>query len=101
MADQNPTDRELSGLAPIDPEEARTENSVLSLLIGEYPVRLTLDEIAVVLHSEPRLSDPHDAAEVAVYRLLCFGLIHRDGPDGSFLVPTRAALRFERLRADS
>lgn len=97
MADQNPRDRESSKPLDIAQEEIRTENAVLSLLIDEHPVRLTLDEIALVLHGEPRLTDPEDAAEQAAYRLYSFGLIHRDG---NFLLPTRAALRFELLRAD-
>lgn len=99
MATQNPTDRGSSGPTSIaQEEEVRTENAVLSLLLDEHPVRLTLEEIVLVLHGEPRLTDPKDAAEQAVYRLLCFGLIYRDG---LFLVPTRAALRFEYLRAEA
>jgi hypothetical protein len=98
MATQNPTDRGSSGPTNITQEEARNEDAVLSLLLDEHPVRLTLDEIALVLHGEPRLSNPEDAAEQAVYRLLCFGLIYRDG---LFFVPTRAALRFEYLRAEA
>jgi hypothetical protein len=97
MADQNPTDRGSSGPTSIAREEAKTENAVLSLLLDEHPIRLTLDEVALVLHAEPRLTDPEDAAERAVYRLACFGLIYRDG---RFLTPTRAATRFEQLRAD-
>lgn len=97
MATENPTDRGPSGPPSIAREEARTENTVLSLLLDEHPIRLTLDELALVLHAEPRLSDPADAAEQAVYRLACFGLIYRDG---RFFTPTRAALHFERLRAN-
>jgi hypothetical protein len=97
MADQNPRDRRAGDSPSIAQEEVKTENAVLSLLLDEHPVRLTLDEIALVLHGEPRLTDPKDAAERAIYRLFSFGLIYRDG---SFLVPTRAALRFDRLRAD-
>jgi len=97
MADKNPTDRGSSDPTSITQEEARTENTVLSLLLDEHPIRLTLDEVALVLNGEPRISDPENAAELAVYRLACFGLVYRDG---RFLAPTRAALRFERLRAD-
>lgn len=97
MADQNPRDCGASDSPSIEQEEVRTENAVLSLLLDEHPIRMTLDEIALVLHGEPRLNDPKEAAEQAVYRLFSFGLIYRDT---NFLVPTRAALRFERLRAD-
>lgn len=97
MADQNPRDCRASDSPGIEQEEVRTENAVLSLLLDEHPIRLTLDEIALVLHGEPRLADPKEAAEQAVYRLFSFGLIYRDA---NFVVPTRAAIRFERLRAD-
>lgn len=97
MAAQNPTDHAPSDPASITQEEERTENTVLSLLLDEHPTRLTLDEVALVLNGERRIDDPEDAAELAAYRLACFGLIYRDG---GFLLPTRAALRFERLRAD-
>jgi hypothetical protein len=93
MADQNPMGRGADCPGPVD-EDSRTEHSVLSLLIDEHPIRLTLDELALVLNAEPRLSDPEDAAERAVYRLVCMGLAYRDG---RFLTPTRAALYFERL----
>lgn len=99
MATQNPRGRGANRPDPDSPaaEEARTEHTVLSLLLDEHPIRLTLDEIALVLHGEPRLTDPKDAAERAVYRLACFGLLYRDG---RFLMPSRAALYFERLESD-
>jgi len=97
MADQNPRDRTSNESSSIAQEEIRNEDAVLSLLLDEHPTRMTLDEITLVLNGEPRLTDPADAAEQAVYRLASFGLIHRDG---QLLSPTRAALRFERLRAD-
>lgn len=97
MADQNPTDRGQSDPTAITQEDARTESAVLHLLLEEHPMRMTLDEVALVLNGEARIADPEDAAEMAAYRLACFGLIHRDG---RFLSPTRAAIRFERLRAD-
>jgi hypothetical protein len=99
MADQNPRGRGANRPDPDSPaaEETRTENTVLSLLLEEHPIRLTLDEITLVLNGEPSLTDPEDAAERAAYRLACFGLAYREG---RFLVPSRAALRFERLRAD-
>lgn len=94
MADQNPTDRDLPESDSTATEDSRTEHSVLSLLLDEHPIRLTLDEVSLVLNAEPRLTDPQDAAERAVYRLACFGLLYRDG---AFLTPSRAALYFERL----
>ena len=57
MADRNPTDRGSSGPPSIAPGEARAENTVFSLLLGEHPIRLTpqraalhLAEIGVLEH---------------------------------------------------
>ena len=51
----------------------------------------------MVLNADPRLNDPDDAAERAVRELVGAGLAHQDG---RFLAPSRAALYFERLRAE-
>lgn len=65
-----------------------------TLAVGPgHPIRLTQDELALVLNADPELSDPNDAAERAVHELVGAGLIYRDG---RFLAPTRAALYFER-----
>ena len=99
MADQNPTDR---GTNSPDPDnaaarDARTENAVLTFLLDEHPTRLTLGELSLVLNADPRLNDPDDAAKRAVRELVGAGLAHQDG---RFLAPSRAALYFERLRAE-
>lgn len=99
MADQNPTDRgaESPDFRNLAAEDARTENAVLSFLLDEHPTRLTLSELSLVLHADPKLDDPDDAARRAVRELVGAGLVHQDG---RFLAPSRAALYFERLRAD-
>jgi hypothetical protein len=96
MATQHPT-----GRGPDDPdspavENAKTERAVLALLLDEHPVQLTLDELCLVLHADPECTDPHDAATRAVRELVGTGLVHRNG---RFLMPTRAALYFERLES--
>lgn len=97
MADQNPTDRgvESPDSRNLAAEDARTENAVLSLLLDEHPTRLTVGELCLVLHADPRLDDPDDAAKCAVRELVGAGLVHQPG---RFLAPSRAALYFERLR---
>ncbi len=99
MADQNPTDRGAENPDPrnLAAEDARTENAVLTFLLDEHPTRLTLGELSLVLHADPQLADPNDAAKRAVRELVGAGLVHQDG---RFLAPSRAALYFERLRAD-
>lgn len=99
MADQNPTDRGSYGpdSRNLAAEDARTENAILSILLDEHPARLTLGELSLVLHGDPQLDDPDDAAKCAIRELVGAGLVHQDG---RFLAPSRAALYFESLRAD-
>lgn len=99
MADRNPTERGAAGPDPVNAaaRDARTENAVLTFLLDEHPTRLTLGELSLVLNADPRLDDPDDAADRAVRELVGAGLIHQDG---RFLAPSRAALYFERLRAE-
>lgn len=97
MADQNPTDRGADSAAPRDlaAQDARTENAVLAFLLEEHPIRLTLGELSLVLHADPQLDNPEDAAKRAVRELVGAGLLHQEG---RFLAPTRAAIYFERLK---
>jgi hypothetical protein len=94
MADRNP-----KGRAPHDPsspagDDRRTESAVLALLLDEHPIRLTMDELILVLCADPDRADPEDAGKRAVCELVGAGLVHRDG---GFLTPTRAAIYFQRL----
>lgn len=70
----------------------------MALLLDEYPDRLTLEELRRVLHPEdPEAAKPSDAVERAVCGLIGAGLLHRHD---QFVMPTRAALYFERLESD-
>jgi len=90
MSCDNPTDR---GSYPAV-QDPKTEHAVLSLVLHEHPTRLTMNELLVVFDAYPDLRGSGDATVEAIYQLLGAGLLHRDG---SFLVPTRAALYFARL----
>ena len=87
MADENPTGR--ASLDPSSPSGAdkRTERAVLALLLDEHPIRLTMDELILVLHADPERGDPEDAGQRAVRELVGAGLVHREG---RFLAPSRA-----------
>jgi hypothetical protein len=79
-------------LSPIDADDA-IEQAVLASLLVEHPAQLTMLDV----HRERRdPEDPveRDAVDRAVQKLVAAGLVHRSGP---FVVPTRAALRFEAL----
>jgi hypothetical protein len=95
MAGTNPT-----GGGRVDPdspagEDRKAERAVLALVLYEHPNRLTLADVRLAL--DPDRPDATDAADRAVRELVVVGLLRRDG---EFVVPTRAALYFERLETD-
>lgn len=96
MADQNPTDREALDPFSTTSEDRKIQGAILALLLTEHPIRLTMDELALVLHGGADLFASEDAAEVAVHELVGAGLVHQDG---RFLAPTRAALYFDHLES--
>ena len=79
-------------LPPIAPDDA-VEAAVLTSLLVEHPTLLTpLD-----LYRERRDPDDpgeRDAVDRAVQCLVSAGLVHRNG---TFVVPSRAAIKFEEL----
>ena len=78
--------------SPIE-DDRRNQSVVLSMLIDEHPVRLTFDELALVLHAD--LSEPpRIATQNALKDLIGAGLVYREG---RLLSPTRAALYFAAL----
>lgn len=79
-------------LSPVDADDSM-EQAVLASLLADHPVQLT----ALDLYRERRDPDDlaeRDAVDRAVHGLVSAGLVHRSGP---FVVPSRAALRFEEL----
>jgi hypothetical protein len=70
-------------------QDAHTEHAVLGFVIEELPCLMTVPEIV-------REIDPTDADAVrrAVRSLLAAGLLRQEGAS---LLPTRAAVRFERI----
>ena len=85
-----------------DPDSAievdrKNHGVVLSVLIDEHPIRMTLDELILVMHADPEDDDPGVTTQDAVRELVSAGLVHRDG---RFLAPTRAALYFFAVDVD-
>jgi hypothetical protein len=97
MADENLMGRD--SLDPSSPagEDRSAESAILALLLTEHPAQLTMSELVLVLHGDIDLFKPKDAAQRAVRELVGAGLIHHQG---KFLVPTRAALYFDRLERE-
>jgi predicted transcriptional regulator len=75
-------------------EDAAMESAVLQQLLALHPVQLTFAELAREVTDDPEHFAQRDAVERAVRALASAGLVHR-GRD--FVVPTRAALRFDEL----
>lgn len=79
-------------LPPIDRDDA-IQAAVLASLLVEHPTQLTLLDLYRERRDPEDLGE-RDAVDRAVQGLVSAGLIHRSGP---FLMPSRAALRFEEL----
>jgi hypothetical protein len=67
--------------------DARMQRAVLGLVLYEHPKSFTLDDLV-------RQIGPQDAVGRAVTDLTAVGLLREDG---GMIVPTDAALHFERL----
>jgi hypothetical protein len=76
-------------------EDAGVEGAVLAFLLAEHPTGPTLAELIAELTGDAREFAERDAVERAVRDLSAVGLVHRQG---DFVWPTRAALRFARVR---
>lgn len=75
-------------------EDARTEDAVLAFVLAEHPAQLTVAELTLELSGGSNDFADRDAIQCAVRDLAGSGLLHRLG---DFVLPTRAALRFNRI----
>jgi hypothetical protein len=73
------------------------ESAVLVLVLNQHPTQLTFSELSLALGGDSGDFDSRDAVERAVRELVGGGLLHRQG---AFVLPTRAALYFDRLETD-
>jgi hypothetical protein len=70
-------------------EDASAQRAVLSLVLDEHPALLAAEEVE-------REIGPGDGAQRAMQDLAGAGLLRREG---GLVLPTRAALAFDRLAA--
>ena len=75
-------------------EDAATESAVLQQVLALHPSSLTLNELRRALGAAEGGFAATDAVERAVRDLVAAGLLHRSE---AFVLPTRAALRFDEL----
>jgi len=75
-------------------EDAATESAVLQQVLALHPTVVTVAELVRELGENSGRFAANDAVERAVRDLTGAGLLHRNE---SFVLPTRAALRFDEL----
>jgi hypothetical protein len=75
-------------------EDVATESAVLQRVLDFHPVLVTVAELVREIGDEPTDFAERDAIERAVRDLTGAGLLHRHD---TFVIPTRAALRFSEL----
>jgi hypothetical protein len=83
-------------IRPPAEQDAATEAAVLRRLLDLHPAQVSFDELLREIASDPGDFSQRDAAERAVRDLAASGLLHRNG---ALILPSRAALRFDRLLA--
>lgn len=76
-------------------EDARTQAVVIGLVLAEHPRQITFADLTRALLSEkPASYADLDSVARAVSELVSYGLLYRNG---DWLLPSRAALRFDEL----
>jgi len=91
---RSPRRREERSRCPTEREDAILERAVLALVLSQHPAQLTIPELTRELSEDPEHPTQRDAVQRALHDLVGSGLLHRHG---AFVLPTRAALRFDRL----
>jgi hypothetical protein len=95
----NPSPRRRERRSPPSTErdDAAVQRAVLAFVLAAHPTRLTISDLARELCERPEDFAAGDALERAVRDLVGAGLLHRHD---AFVLPTRAALHFDRLALD-
>lgn len=77
--------------------DAIVESAVLQQVLALHPIVVTLEELMLEIGAGSETFAQRDGIERAVRDLTGAGLVHRRD---SFVLPTRAALRFKELLGD-
>jgi hypothetical protein len=75
-------------------QDAGAERGVLTCVLGDYPDPYTEEELVREVAENPEDFGQRDTVKRAIASLAAVGLLHRGDP---LVLPSRAALRFERL----
>jgi hypothetical protein len=96
MADENPTGKSAAEPPAPDTQDLRDQALVLTQVLANWPTPLGIADLIRELAESPAEFPQRDRIERAVRDLVGAGLAHRCGV---VVLPTHAALRFERLAA--
>ena len=96
QGNRNPRRRNARSRCPTEREDAILERAVLALVLSQHPAQFTVAELTRELSDDPEHPTQRDAVQRALRDLVGSGLLHCHG---AFVLPTRAALRFDRLTA--
>lgn len=83
--------------SPTASDDAGVQHGLLAVVLAEHPAQLTIAELLREMCRSSEDFSERDAVERAVRDLVGVGLLHRQGV---FVLPTRAALHFDRLEQD-
>jgi hypothetical protein len=94
MHDERSRPDSAAGIPSAAQQDAKAERGVLTCVLGDYPDPYTEEELVCEVALDPEDFGQRDAVMRAIESLAAVGLLHRSDP---LVVPSRAALRFERL----
>jgi hypothetical protein len=94
MHDERSCPDSVAGRPSAAQRDATAERGVLACVLGDYPDPYTEEELVREVALDPDDFGQCDAVKRAVESLAAVGLLHCGD---SLVVPSRAALRFERL----
>ena len=96
MADENPTGKGAAEAPQSETQDLRDQALVLTQVLANWPTPLGVADLIRELAESPTEFRQRDRVERAVGDLVGVGLAHRCA---DVVLPTRAALCFERLAA--
>jgi hypothetical protein len=98
MSCSQPTDCGPAAVRDQAADDKLAQRVVLGFILEEHPTHLTIPEVCRALYAQPGDFAANDAIERAIRDLDGAGLL--SCPGGKVILPTRAALSFQRLEVE-
>jgi hypothetical protein len=96
MRDERSCPDSAAGIPSVAQQDAEAERGVLACVLGDHPDPYTEEELVREVAENPEDFGQRDAVKRAIRSLAAVGLLHRS----PLVLPSRAALRFERLEEE-